>query len=365
VSRLVGTADRAFVGAGDVEACDPERGFCFNKGEAFLDLIMECRWCEGKVVNGGRVMTIQPGQLLGGVAWLAHRWNWTSKTVRVFLDKLQDEGMISRSSPGPNGELVPPVKGNRGGNQVNIITICNYSKYQLDQAVEGLAERLAEGKQGASEGQAKGNIYKDKPLNTGTREQEEDPAGLPATQASPASPDMTREVLLDRLGLSGEVLANLSRLADPEMLKATEEALDRERKKRLKSEQTKAENERRRETAEAAYSLYNKAAAHFGFSLCESCTDKRTAKLLRRIDDIGGLENFRLALRSVGRDDFLMGKKSKPGQPPFRLDFDRLLSTDTGLGDVLARLLDLANKMDRPEDKPTPNGKTWGWWRCS
>jgi hypothetical protein len=112
--------------------------------------------------------------------------------------------------------------------------------------------------------------------------------------------------------------------------------------------------------------IYNQAAKHFGFSICQRGTAARLRRLDKRLDDIGGLENFRIALRSLGKrsdlTDWLLGRvPARDGKEPFKLDIDRLLRTDGNMGDVLARLLDKAG--DGEDQKIGPNGKPWGWWR--
>ena len=72
-----------------VNPSDPDRGFVYSKAEAWQDLIMECRYSTGQVYNGGRVMTIEKGQLVGATSWLAHLWNWTPKTVLHLLDTIE------------------------------------------------------------------------------------------------------------------------------------------------------------------------------------------------------------------------------------------------------------------------------------
>lgn len=138
-----------------VAPMDPTRG-AHSRSEAFIDLLMECRYEAGTVNNGGRRMILQPGQLVGAISWLAARWNWTPKTVRGWLDKLQEDGMIDREIENQ-------------GKQAAVITVCNYSEYQLVQEQPGQAQ----GNQRAIKGQTKGNIYKDKQRNKGTKEQEE------------------------------------------------------------------------------------------------------------------------------------------------------------------------------------------------
>jgi len=188
--------EHSIVGFGKaVKPADPEKGFCYSRAEAWLDLIMECRYAPGEVMNRGRKMEVKPGQLLGAVTWLANRWNWTPKTVRWFLDQLQDDGMITRendvfvgtqteirASPDDSlnssnngnqqGKQKGDQKGKHNGNQSSILSVCNYDIYQLAvylqrQAVrqakgqaEGLTEGQANGKHTASERQANGNTLR-------------------------------------------------------------------------------------------------------------------------------------------------------------------------------------------------------------
>lgn len=119
--------DHWLVGYGKpVPPADPSRG-SNSQHEAFGDLIMNCRYDSGYVLNNGKKMKIEAGQLLGGVSWLADRWNWTPKKVRWFLDKLEEDGMISRSTPNEKGR----ANGTFKGNQRMVISICNYSEYQF------------------------------------------------------------------------------------------------------------------------------------------------------------------------------------------------------------------------------------------
>lgn len=133
-----------------VRAADPARG-SYSMGEAFLYLLFKAQYKEGTVNNGGVKMTLQPGQLLGAVSWLANVWNWTPKTVRTFLDNLESDGMLQKIS-------AVNKDGNQKGKQAAILSVCNYEYYQRMHAQQGQAEGQAKGEQGASKGQAKGNI---------------------------------------------------------------------------------------------------------------------------------------------------------------------------------------------------------------
>lgn len=94
---------------------------------AFIDLIMECQYEDGTVVNGGRRMAIKRGQMVGAVSWLAHRWNWTPMAVRIWLDKLEADMMISREIPGSEGRHAGAVS--------TVISLCNYDQFQHDAGV--------------------------------------------------------------------------------------------------------------------------------------------------------------------------------------------------------------------------------------
>lgn len=169
--------DHWLVGFGQkpVAPMDPEQG-AHSRAEAWLDLIMECRYSEGTVSNNGVKMRLEAGQLLGAVSWLASRWNWTPKTVRGFLDKLEDEGMIERYAPGIGdfGELGADLNssqlGKQKGKQASVLTVSKYSLYQLSHRQQGQAAGQTEGKQRASKGQAEGNIYKEETREQGNKE---------------------------------------------------------------------------------------------------------------------------------------------------------------------------------------------------
>jgi hypothetical protein len=164
--------DHPIVGFGRYSTpADPAKRFCYGKSDAWLDLIMECRYEAGRVNNGGRIMEIQPGQLIGAVSWLAARWNWTPKAVRHFLDVLEEEGMITVSTSADEvnqnsetnfSETSPHTNtgkhgGKQRGKQAAIISISKYEIFQrwyLQQGqANGQEQGQERGEQGASEGQ--------------------------------------------------------------------------------------------------------------------------------------------------------------------------------------------------------------------
>lgn len=117
---------------------------------------------------------------------------------------------------------------------------------------------------------------------------------------------------------------------------------------RLNDESTESAARARR--MRDAVAIYNRAAEQGGFCRCQSLTEARRRRLTKRLDDIGGIENFRRALSAILKDDWLMGrKKPKPGESRFKLDIDYLMRTDDKSGDVLAKLVDKAAENELAE----------------
>lgn len=117
----------------------------------------------------------------------------------------------------------------------------------------------------------------------------------------------------------------------------------------------------RKAKARTAIEHFNHFARQHGWSVVSEFSDKRLADMAKRLDEIGGLDRFVLALNQIPYDDFLMGRiPGRDGRKPFRLCLETLLSTGSGLGDVLARLIDKAS--ETPE-LIGPNGERWGFWR--
>lgn len=145
--------EHPIVGAGQpVSPADPGRG-AWSRMEAWFDLLCLAQFKPSRVNNKGEVQTLEVGQLMGAIPFLAGRWNWTDKTVRVFLATLEREGMISSNQ----GRQTAGTSSNK----CRIITIANYSKYQLlSDAIEeylGGLKGQAKGRHAAAEGQAKGS----------------------------------------------------------------------------------------------------------------------------------------------------------------------------------------------------------------
>lgn len=91
----------------------------YTDTEAWLWLVSRAEFEQSEVANKGNMIVLDPGQLMAAHGYLAKIWMWTEDKVRWFLKRLQTEAMITRECN----------KGRRT-NQIQIISICNYSNYQ-------------------------------------------------------------------------------------------------------------------------------------------------------------------------------------------------------------------------------------------
>lgn len=96
---------------------------------AWLWLIENACWKETKVDIKGRTETLQRGQMTFSIRFLADAWGWSKTSVERFLGRLKTETMIDTAN----------------GTGQNVITICNYFKYQDSDEDSGTASGTQSG----------------------------------------------------------------------------------------------------------------------------------------------------------------------------------------------------------------------------
>jgi hypothetical protein len=87
----------------------------YSKRDAWCWLIETACFRDTRANINGRVIPLRRGQLSFSVRFLALKWGWDKMKVERFLRRLKSEAMIETQTE--TGQ--------------NIITICNYDKYQL------------------------------------------------------------------------------------------------------------------------------------------------------------------------------------------------------------------------------------------
>lgn len=81
---------------------------------AWNDLIMLAEWKDGRKIIRGSMVETKRGTAYISVSALSERWKWNARTVRKFLARLEDDGMVVLNLQ----------------NRVQSIILCNYGKFQ-------------------------------------------------------------------------------------------------------------------------------------------------------------------------------------------------------------------------------------------
>ena len=112
-----------------MKPANPKRG-AYSRNEAWQFLLFRAEWRRKRVTNKGRVIWLERGELMGGIAWFAEQWNWTKDAVRWFLKQLEGDMMVVRHNTNSDARL--------NAKSTGIISVCKYDKYQLAQDLEHL-----------------------------------------------------------------------------------------------------------------------------------------------------------------------------------------------------------------------------------
>ncbi len=212
----------------------------YDKRSAWLWLIANATWKNRRVSNKGKMVELQRGQILAGRAFLAKQWGWTEKKVRNFLAILVAENMVKM------GQSV--------GHYANVLTVCNYDRYQAQTD----HEESRQGQSGASQGPVRGQ--------SGARllERVEGVEGVEKKE----SPDGDSSPSLDFYA---------PQQPEPDVL-------------------------------QQAVAIWNEAAVQANLPKVRILSEARRKKLAARLKDAGGLDGWRDAIGKLVASDFLTGK---------------------------------------------------------
>lgn len=81
----------------------------FDKGRAWVDLILLAMHRDKKLLIDNEVVVIERGSFMTSILKLAERWGWSRNKVKRFLELLEDEQMLSTKRT-HKGTLVTIVK---------------------------------------------------------------------------------------------------------------------------------------------------------------------------------------------------------------------------------------------------------------
>lgn len=123
----------------------------FSRCEAWIYLIKEARFEDTKLLDKGKLVFVKRGQIYASIRFLAEAWKWSTTKVGSFLDMLILDEMIKKETVKETGQ--------------NMITICNYDKYNKSYQDEETAEKTQKKQQkdaGKTEGKRRENAEKTK-----------------------------------------------------------------------------------------------------------------------------------------------------------------------------------------------------------
>jgi len=86
----------------------------YTEREAFLYMIEKAAWKDRPFRVAGKIMKLKRGQLTASLRYLAQAWRWDKNRVSRFLAIMVDADRVELEN----------------GTGQNVITICNYCKYQ-------------------------------------------------------------------------------------------------------------------------------------------------------------------------------------------------------------------------------------------
>jgi hypothetical protein len=126
------------VGAGKpVKPAKPSKP-TYSRLEAWLDLLMMAVYDDKTVRMNGFNFDLKRGENVCATSYLSERWNWSEKSIRGFLSRLQKHEMILKKGA---------PKGQAKGKRPNHLSICNYLEYQDGAQYMEFEKGKQEGKQ--------------------------------------------------------------------------------------------------------------------------------------------------------------------------------------------------------------------------
>jgi hypothetical protein len=97
----------------------------YSEREAFSWMIGEAAWKDSTVSVKGRPVPVKRGQFTASLRFLASKWQWNKNKVDRYLKTLEIWQMIEIETDIGTGQ--------------NVVTICNYNKYQEKNGKTGTA----------------------------------------------------------------------------------------------------------------------------------------------------------------------------------------------------------------------------------
>lgn len=113
---------------------------------AWCFIISKANFRRAPVRDGdGREYLLEAGQLLASRSYLARRFNWSEKAVRLWIAKLVNAGKLAvLKGPAPPQFQGQGVRAKKGQGS-NVLTVCKYGKYQKVPQAKGPGVKIQKG----------------------------------------------------------------------------------------------------------------------------------------------------------------------------------------------------------------------------
>ena len=90
----------------------------FTRGQAWVDLLMLANHTDGFIRVQGMRVNLKRGDVGVSEVTLSTRWQWSRGKVRRFIEELENEGMVKKTSHKTTDR------------RKNVLTVLNYETYQ-------------------------------------------------------------------------------------------------------------------------------------------------------------------------------------------------------------------------------------------
>lgn len=119
----------------------------FTKAQAWLDLLMSACYQPSEFTANGVLISLERGDIGMSQLTMAERWGWSRGRVKRFLNDLEKHQMAVQRS------VQRSVQGSV--QRVTVVSICNYSKYQGIEGVNGTTHDTTPGTTGGAYSRSK------------------------------------------------------------------------------------------------------------------------------------------------------------------------------------------------------------------
>ncbi len=237
----------------------------------WLDLLFLAQSENKKVVHDTHIFTLKRGQMIASISFLAHRWERNRKTIIRFLNSLEEEDMIIRTTR---------------DRQTAILTICKYDSYQQ------IRDTI-------------GDTIGDTIINNVTTCKRDN-----YQQVSNTTRDTIRDKALD--SIDGQDKEKKEK-KEKNQKKEEKEEKGTSLKKEMQKEKSSVESNKndRAKASEEIFRYFNEMMAHKAIPPIARMTEKRKGMISARMREGYNLEAILSMIKRASESDFLNGINSR------------------------------------------------------